>query len=85
MNQIDNISKEALLLMKFAKDTAITNLTKANSSGVLQPKLEPDQLSAVVNLVEVSLSQGYQRGLTSFQGAVNEQLNKKTISVSRKK
>lgn len=87
MNQIDKISKEALLLLNYAKDTAIANLATANSSGALQPKLEPDQLVAVVNLLGSSLSQGYQRGLTTFQGVVKEQisLEKQTLSASRKK
>jgi len=74
MNQVDKISKEALDLLQYAKDTAIANLTIANSAGKLNQQLEPAQLLAVVDLLGSSLSQGYQKGLTAFQKAVREQL-----------
>lgn len=74
MNQVDKISKEALDLLQYAKDTAVANLTVANRAGKLNPQLEPAQLLAVVDLLGSSLSQGYQKGLTAFQKAVKEQL-----------
>ena len=81
MNEIDKISKEALDLLHYAKDTAVANLTIANSSGKLNPRLEPIQLLAVVDLLGSSLSQGYQKGLTSFQNAVKKQLPKEQTKV----
>ena len=50
MNQVDKISKEALDLLQYAKDTAIANLTIANSAGKLNQQLEPAQLLAESNL-----------------------------------
>lgn len=89
MNQVDKISKEALSLLQYAKDTAIANLTVANSSGKLKPQLEPIQLLAVVDLLGASLSQGYQKGLSAFQKVVKEQIpqesTKKVVESSKKK
>lgn len=74
MNQIDKISKEALNLLQYAKDVAVTNLTVANSTGKLTPQLEPAQILTVVDLLNSSLSQGYQKGLLAFQKSVKEQI-----------
>ena len=79
MNQIDKISKEALSLLQYAKDTAIANLTVANSAGKLKPQLEPTQLLAVIDLLGSSLSQGYQKGLNAFQKVVKEQITQEQI------
>ena len=75
MNRIDKISKETLNLLQYAKDTAVNNLTIANNTGKLLPRLDPLQLSAVVGLIDASLSQGYHKGLKSFQSIVKEQLS----------
>lgn len=85
MNQVDKISKEALTLLNYAKDTAIANLTIANSQGKLEPQLDPAQLLAVVNLLGMSLSQGYQKGLTAFQKTVKEQMADKGKETTEKK
>lgn len=85
MNQVDKISKEALTLLNYAKDTAIANLTIANSQGKLEPQLDPAQLLAVIELLGISLSQGYQKGLTSFQKTVKEQLTDKGKEAAAKK
>lgn len=89
MNQVDKISKEALVLLNYAKDTAVANLTVANSKGQLDPKLEPAQLLAVIDVFTSSLSQGYQKGLGSFQNIVKEQVTtsqtKKVAEISNKK
>jgi hypothetical protein len=89
MNQVDKISKEALILLNYAKDTAVANLTVANNKGQLDPKLEPAQLLAVIDVFTSSLSQGYQKGLGSFQKIVKEQVmtsqTKKVAEISNKK
>lgn len=87
MNQVDKISKEALALLNYAKDTAIANLTIANSQGKLEPQLDPAQLLAVIEMLGISLSQGYQQGLTSFQKTVREQfaIEKSKETVTKKK
>lgn len=75
MNQVDEISKEALSLLQYAKDTAIANLTIANGQKKLEPQLDGAQLLAVINLLNLSLAQGFQKGLPSFQKVVVNQLN----------
>lgn len=75
MNQVDKISKEAFTLLQYAKDTAIANLTTANGQNKLEPQLDGAQLLAVINLLNLSLSQGFQKGLPSFQKVVVNQLN----------
>ena len=85
MNQIDKISKEALVLLQYAKDTAIANLASANSNKKLEPQLDGSQLAAVVNLMNLSLSQGFQKGLPSFQKSVKDQLKEhSTVSIVTK-
>jgi len=88
MNQVDKLSKEVLVLLNYAKDTAVANLTVANSKGQLDPKLEPSQLLAVIDVFTSSLNQGYQKGLGSFQSVVKEQVanqTKKITETSNKK
>jgi len=85
MNQIDKISKEALSLLNYSKDVAVGNLSAANNSGRLEPKLTDEQLRSVVSLVEVSLSQGYQKGLNTFQKTLKTTLEDKIKEEALKK
>ena len=84
MNQVDKISKEALNLLKYAKDTAVTNLASANSNGQLEYKLTDEQLLSVVSLLDSSLSQGYQKALPSFQSKVDSLIGKETETRKKK-
>ncbi len=81
MNKVNEILRAALNLLNYSKDVATTNLSSANGSGKLEPKLTDDQLKLVVNLLESSLSQGFQKGLGSFQrmlkNNVSEEVAKK--------
>jgi|GEM_PF-6773819 len=89
MNQVDKISREALTLLQYAKDTSVANITVANSTGKLEPQLSPAQIHAVINLLELSLLQGYQRALPTFQRVVKDQLaigaTNKQLENSKKK
>lgn len=85
MNQVDKISKEALALLQYAKDTAVANLTVANGQKKLEPQLDGAQLLAVINLLGLSLSQGFQKGLPAFQKKVSEQLTPAAKNESKKK
>lgn len=85
MNQVDKISKEALTLLQYAKDTAIANLTTANAQKKLEPQLDGAQLLAVINLLGPSLTQGFQKGLPAFQKTVTNQLNSQTKTETKKK
>ena len=85
MNQVDKISKEVLNLLNYSKDVTIISLNSANNSGKLEPKLTDDQLRLVVNLVENSLSQGYQNGLNTFQKTLKTTLEIKVADETTKK
>lgn len=85
MNQVDKISKEVLSLLNYSKDVATGNLSTANNSGRLEPKLTDEQLRSVVSLVEASLSQGYQKGLNTFQKTLKTTLEDKTKEETPKK
>lgn len=80
MNQVDKISKEALSLLTYSKDVAATNLTTANARGGLEPKLTDEQVTSVLNLFEHSLSQGFQKGLESFQRIVKQTITQDIAS-----
>jgi hypothetical protein len=84
MNQIDKISKEAMSLLNYAKDTAIANLTTANGQKKLEPQLDGAQLLAVINLLNLSLSQGFQKGLPSFQKTVKHQIDNSSTTKATK-
>jgi len=85
MNQVDKISKEVLNLLNYSKDVTTTSLNSANNSGKLEPKLTDDQLRLVVNLVENSLSQGYQKGLNTFQKTLKTTLETRVVDETTKK
>lgn len=76
MNKIEKISREALNLLNYSKDTAVSSLSLANSEGMLGTKLSDEQLSKVVSLLENSLSQGYLKGINSFQKSTSVILEK---------
>jgi hypothetical protein len=85
MNQVDKISKEVLNLLNYSKDVTTTNLNSANKTGKLEPRLTDDQLRLVVNLVESSLTQGYQKGLNTFQKTIKNTLETKKVTVEETK
>jgi hypothetical protein len=85
MNSIDKISKEALNLLTYSKDVVTNNLATANATGALEPKLTEEQIRNVLSLVDHSLSQGFQKGLTSFQKTVKGELKASSSLESKKK
>lgn len=87
MNKIDKISKHVMNLFEYSKDVIKTSLVTSNNSGKFDPKLTDKQLTDLINLVEISLSQGYQKGLTVFQKSVKDALveDAQKTSDSRKK
>ena len=85
MNNVDKISKEVLGLLTYSKDVVTNNLTTANATGALEPKLTDEQVVRVLSLVEHSLSQGFQRGLESFQRTVKQTIDNSSTSGETKK
>jgi hypothetical protein len=74
MNQVDKISKEALNLLSYSKDVVANNLAALNKEGKLTPQLNELQLKTIVSILESSVSQGFQKGLPTFQKSVNNVL-----------
>lgn len=74
MNQVDKISKEALNLLSYSKDVVATNLTTMNKEGKLNPPLTENQLQTIVSVLDSSFSQGFQKGLSSFQKTISKAL-----------
>lgn len=72
MNQVDKISKELFNLVEYSKDVVKSNLASNNIKEKEELKLTDAQLANVLRIVELSISQGYERGFGSFQKSVNK-------------
>jgi len=72
MNIIDKITRDSKILVDSAKDTISKNITTA----VLQKKLDLNerQLTEILNLIEVSSSEGYQKSLSVYQNTIKKHL-----------
>lgn len=70
MNITDKISKEVLNILDYSKEVVKTNLVTANDSKTFE-SLNSEQLERIVNVVNLSLSQGFQKALPNFQKAVD--------------
>lgn len=84
MNQVDKISKEVLNLLSYSKDVVASNLTAFNKEGKLTPQLNEVQLKTIVSILESSVSQGFQKGLPTFQKSVNNVLEEVRNEEKRK-
>lgn len=87
MNQVDRISKELLNLVEYSKDVVKANLASNNAKENEALKLTDAQLANVLRIVDASITQGYQKGFTSFQKSVSKILAEtvETKPTSRKK
>ena len=72
MSKINNISREASQLINSVKDTTINNLVRSVSENLMQ--LTEDQLTNIVNIVTLSIDEGYQKALPSFQKTLQNSL-----------
>lgn len=72
MNIIDKITRDSKILVDSAKDAISKNITTA----VLQKKLDLNerQLTEILNLIEVSSSEGYQKSLSVYQNTIKKHL-----------
>lgn len=70
MNQIDNITRDSKILVESAKDCITGNLLKSIQSSSLV--LTEDQLKSVMKIVDLSLSEGYQRAIPVFQNTIKK-------------
>lgn len=72
MNTLDNITKETRTLANSMKDSVNTSLVASLKDPALG--LREDQLTKVLSLINLTLDQGYQRALPSFQNSIKKHL-----------
>jgi hypothetical protein len=68
MNKTDKISKDAKLLVESAKDVLTNNLISAIKSKTVI--VEESQIPKLLQIVEMSMNDGYQRSLRTFQKSI---------------
>lgn len=83
MNEVDKISRDAKTLIESTKDTFASNITNA----VLAKKLSFDekQLQTIIAVANLSIDEGYQKALPTFQKTVKRTLSESTLNVDKKK
>lgn len=74
MNIVDKITSESRLIVDSVKDTLSRNIVSASRSKMID--LNEDQLNKLLNLVNVSLDEGYQKVLTSYQKKIRHLVEK---------
>lgn len=74
MKAVEKISREVLGLFEYSKDLAKSNLVAANSSNNIKNKLTNEQLVEVSSVIDLALSQAFQRGVSTFQKSVEKVL-----------
>lgn len=84
MNSTNKISKEVLNILDYSKEVVKSNLAQANNSNAFE-SLNEEQLKKVIDVVEISLSQGFQKAMPAFQKSVDVIVNNLTLESSRKK
>lgn len=70
MNTVDKVTKEVKLVVDSAKDTTISNVIKYVRENSLQ--LTDVQVNGLLNLIGLSIDEGYQRSVTTFQNSVKK-------------
>ena len=75
MNTIDKISKDVLGLFEYSKDVIKINLTNSDFTNAITPKLTNEQLSGLFKLIDLSIDQSFQKGITTFQKAVKNNVS----------
>ena len=72
MNSIDKISRDAKIFSDSTRDTLETNLVAFNRSGDLN--LTDEQVSKILNILNLSVDQAYQKVLPHFQNSIKKHL-----------
>jgi len=70
MDPVDKISKESKVLIDAAKDALSANLLAASNSKIIN--LNEDQLTKLINLVDISLNESFQKSLPTFQKSIKQ-------------
>lgn len=72
MNTVDKISRDTKLVVDSIGDVISQKLLSARETGSLN--LSDDQISSVIKLVNLSIGEGYQRAVPSFQKSISSYL-----------
>lgn len=72
MNSIDKISKDSKILIESAKDCISSNLISLVSRKELN--LDSAQVEKILNVINVSLDEGYQKALPYYQNTIKKHL-----------
>lgn len=86
MNKVDKMSKEVLGIVEYCKEVVRKNLISSNDNQ--QDRLSESQLNNMLNIVNLSLSQGSQKAIPVFQKVLSNVLNetaKEAVESSKKK
>jgi hypothetical protein len=70
MNNIDKISADSRILIDSAKDTVSTNFLSLISRKDIN--LDPSQIEKILNVVNVSIEEGYQKALPYYQNTIKK-------------
>lgn len=72
MSKINILAREASQLINSVKDTTINNVVRSVSENMIQ--LNEEQLANIVNIIALSIEEGYQKALPSFQRTLQNNL-----------
>lgn len=64
MSKINTLAREASQLINSVKDTTVNNVVRSVTENKIQ--LTEDQLTNIVNIITLSIEEGYQKALPSF-------------------
>lgn len=77
MNNSDKVAKDAKILIDSVKDVVSTNLVTAARTGTVD--LTEAQLSKILSVVGISVDEGYQRAVPTFQNMVKKYVSSKPV------
>lgn len=72
MKKVEKIARDAKVLTESAKDVARDNIISAIRSKVL--KIDESQLPILLQLIDISINDGYSKATKSFQRSVETTL-----------
>jgi len=78
MNIIDKISKEMKTLIDSTKDVINKNLADSVSSGSI--KIDKSQLEKLLQIIDASVDDSYQRSINFFQRSLSKHLDSEKTS-----
>jgi hypothetical protein len=72
MSKINILAREASQLINSVKDTTISNVVRSVNENMVQ--INEDQLANIINIIALSIEEGYQKALPSFQRTLQNNL-----------